>query len=200
MNVLKYKGALTAEQYLYYEIRTVAKLMKDDKDLDEIIQIVSDDNLFQYPTEREVKRMAKACYRRISQLESEKLMIELATAPHRDARQIALYALMIDNKIVWDFMIELIGKKFARKDLTFTRQDVNLFMNDLQLNNEDVANWSDKTIQKIKQVLTKLLVDVGYLEDKKSIKINAIYITEALEYSIKEASNRRALLAFNCLD
>jgi hypothetical protein len=49
-------GALTREQFLFYETRIIAKLLCDDGLTDEeAIEKVVNENLFQYPTERMIK-------------------------------------------------------------------------------------------------------------------------------------------------
>ena len=57
---MKYYGGLTAEQFLFYEIRIVAKKYLEGKSVDEIIESIQGENLFQYPTEREISRLARA--------------------------------------------------------------------------------------------------------------------------------------------
>ena len=52
-------GSLTREQFLYYETRTVARLMVDDGLNDkEIVDAIIADNLFQYPTEKSLKNVS----------------------------------------------------------------------------------------------------------------------------------------------
>ena len=57
---MPYNGGLTSEQFLFYEIRIVAKQYLEEKSIDEIIEYIQRDNLFQYPTEREVSRLTRA--------------------------------------------------------------------------------------------------------------------------------------------
>ena len=84
----KYNGGLTAEQFLFYEIRIVSKLYLEGKSIDEIVKYIQHGNLFQYPTEREVSRLARACYKRIVALGNNKLVFELANAPVCQRRNI----------------------------------------------------------------------------------------------------------------
>jgi hypothetical protein len=62
---MPYNGTLTAEQFLFYEMRIVSKQYLEHKPIDEIIAYVKRDNLFQYPTERMIIRIARACYKRL---------------------------------------------------------------------------------------------------------------------------------------
>ena len=60
-----YKASLTREQFLFHEMRIVAKQMVQGEDLASMIQIIAANNLFQYPTERMTAGMVRACYRRL---------------------------------------------------------------------------------------------------------------------------------------
>ena len=86
--VLAYSGALTAEQFLFHEIRIVSKFFMDEKSVDEALVDIKTHNLFQYPTEREVSRMTRACYRRLAALDSRVLVNAMAQAPIDIAKQI----------------------------------------------------------------------------------------------------------------
>jgi hypothetical protein len=198
MNNMPYNGGLTAEQFLFYEIRIVSKLYLDSKPVEEIIKYIKKDNLFQYPTEREVARLARACYRRLVALENEKLVYELANAPTDVAKQINLYAMMRYNRLVREFMIDLIGEKYRSQDLSYTRKDINVFFSRLQEQNDDVARWSVGTITKLKQVLTKCLVETEMLDNVHATTLNPIFICAELESGIRENGDLAALAAFNC--
>lgn len=55
-----YKASITREQFLFYEMRTTAKLLDEGLDDKEVVQRIIDENLFQYPTEKSVEQQAKA--------------------------------------------------------------------------------------------------------------------------------------------
>ena len=55
-----YNAVLTREQFLFYEMRTTARLIAEGLEDSEIIERVVQENLFQYPTEKMVKRMVVA--------------------------------------------------------------------------------------------------------------------------------------------
>ena len=60
---MQYNGGLTVEQFLFYEIKIVSKQYLEGKSIDEIIEYIQRDNLFQYPNEREVSRLTHAYYK-----------------------------------------------------------------------------------------------------------------------------------------
>ena len=77
--------------------------------------------------------------------------------------------------------------------------DMNTFFMWLQDTNEEVAEWSESTISKLKQVLRRILVETEYLDDIKSNQLNPILIESDLEEHIRAVGDTEALTAFNCL-
>ena len=193
-----YNGGLTREQFLFYEIRTVASLLTQGLSRKEILSTVLADNLFQFPTERMVSSILTTCFKRIDALDSETLIFELANAPADVAKQVNLYAMMKYNRIVWDFMTTVIAEKYRTQEFEFSKKDLNLFFFQLQEQNDAIASWSESTISKIKQVLTKTLVECEYLDSPKATKLNMISIAPELEDELRANNDVAALAAFNC--
>lgn len=193
-----YNGGLTREQFLFYEIRIVASLHLQGYGKEEIIERIKAENLFQFPTERMITSIARACFKRIDALGTEKLIYYLAKAPAEVAKQINLYAMMKYNLLVWDFMTTVIGEKYRTQELDFSRRDLNTFFFRLQEQNDAIATWSETTIKKIKQVLTKILIECDYLDSGRSERLNTISICPELEDEIRDKNDLAALPAFNC--
>ena len=194
-----YNAAITREQFLFYEIRTTAKLVCEGISNDEVADRIVQENLFQYRTEKSVRKMALACIRRLECLEDQSLVRALATQPSDISKQICLYAMMRQYRLVWDFMITVIGAKYETYDMSFSRADLNAFMMRLQEQDDWVASWSDETIKKIKQVLATVLVENEYLDSSSADHLNPVLIQPILEDAIRNSGDIQALKAFNCL-
>ena len=194
----KYNGGLTSEQFLFYEIRIAVRFYLEGKTVEDAIYLIMRDNLFQYPTERKISKMTRVCYRRLDALANRTLVEELANAPAEIAKQINLYAMMRYNRLVWEFMTTVIGEKFRNQDFSFSRRDLNTFFTRLQEQNDDVASWSEQTVNKIKGVLVKALIEAGHLDSFKSETLNPVFICEELESGIRANDDYEALPAFNC--
>ena len=91
-----YKGSaqITREHFLFYEMRTTARLMREGLTEEEIIDRIVDENLFQYPTEKSIRQMAKACVKRLSGMGDEDLIEAVASQSSETAKQICMYAMM----------------------------------------------------------------------------------------------------------
>lgn len=193
-----YNAAITREQYLFYEVRTTAKLLTEGLSADEVAERIVSENLFQYPTEKSVRKMALACLRRLDALQDETLVQAIATQSSDVAKQICLYAMMKQYRLVWDFMVTVIGEKYRLKDISFGKIDLNVFFMRLQEQDDYVATWSDSTVTKLKQVLQKTLVDNEYIDSTKAEHLNPVLISPVLENAIRSNNDDAALVAFNC--
>lgn len=194
-----YNGAITREQFLFYEVRTTAKLLTDGLSNDDVIEKIVQENLFQYPTEKTIKRMAQTCIRRLDALNDKDLVSAIATQPVDVAKQICLYAMMKQYRLVWDFMLTVVGEKYQKLDSSFGKVDLNSFFMRLQEQDDNVASWSESTITRLKQVLVKTLVDNDYLDNTKADHLNPVLISAVLENAIRSSGFTEALPAFNCL-
>ena len=194
-----YSAVLTREQFLFYETRITAKLLEEGLSREEVIDRIVAENLFQYPTEKSIRRMALVCCHRLEALNDKSLQSAIATQPSEVAKQICLYAMMKQYRLVWDFMITVIGSKYRNFDMSFGKIDLNTFFARLQEQDSWVATWSDSTVAKIKQVLAKILVENDYLDSISSDHLNPVLISTLLENRIRSNNDNIALAAFNCL-
>lgn len=192
-----YNGAITQEQFLFYEMRTTAGLMTECTLEDEVISRIIEENLYQYPSERSLRKVALGCVRRLRALDDMSLVEVIATQPFDVAKQVCLYAMMKQNRLVCDFMLTVIGEKYRTHDNSFSKADLNAFFLRLQEQDDKVAGWSDSTITKIKQVLKRILLENGYLEKGKEDRLCPVLLHFVLENAIRNNGDERMLPAFN---
>ncbi len=211
----KISGSITTDQFLYNEIKITAPLYLEGKALDETSAIIAKDNLFQFPTERNTRRITRTCYKRLDALEDAPLYLEgkaldetsaiiakdnlfqfpterntrritrtcykrldaledreaievMLNGPKDISRLINLYAIARTNGLVWEFLKQVPGEKFQNDDTSFTRKDINVFISNLQAQDEAAAKWKGSTPPHIAQILHKFLVEAGYLDSKES--------------------------------
>ena len=105
---------------------------------------------------------------------------------------------MCYNRLVREFMIDLIGEKYRQQDYSYSKKDINVFFSHLREQNDDIAAWSEQTIAKLKQVLTKCLIETEMLDSVRDTTLNPIFISIELETGIRENNDLTALAAFNC--
>lgn len=197
-NTYPYIASLTREPFLFYEMRTTAKLLSSGMSNNDVVTQITSDNLFQYPTEKSVARMAKACLKRLAAMDDNDLVRAIAQQPTDVAKQICLYAMMKQSRLMWEFMLTVIGEKYRLKDSSFGRIDLNTYFMRLQEQDDAVATWSEGTITKLKQVLAKVLVENEYLDNIRADHLNPVYLHPILENAIRNHGDLMVLPAFNC--
>lgn len=197
-NTFPYKASLTREQFLFYEMRATAKLLMQGLSVTETLNQIVHENLYQYPTEKTVKRIAQACIRRLKSLNDDTLVAAIATYPTDAAKQICLYAMMLDSRLIWEFMTTVIAEKYRLRDTSFGKIDLNVYFMRLQEQDDAVASWSVSTIERIKQIITKVLVENEYLDHSKATVLNPVLIQPILEDAIRNSGDINVLPAFNC--
>lgn len=201
MHVARYSGALPREQFMFQEMRIVAQLVRQGLAQAEIVVRVFDENLFQYPTERELRSKCRAALKRLSCIEHSPALVEiLAEGALSEARQAALVAMMAQSRLTEEFMTEVVGEKYRLLDMTLTQKDVRLFFERLCERDGVVAGWSSSTVKRIGSVLMNVLRENGYLEKIGSETLCQVLISAELEQALRDAGFQRFLPAFNVLN
>ena len=191
-------GSITREQFLFFEMRTTARLMNEGLSDDEVLEKIDKENLFQYPTEKTIKRIAGACIQRLHAINDPDLVWAIATQDLDTSKQVCLYAMMKQYRLIWDFMITVIGAKYRQQDYSFSRRDINVFFLQLQEQDDLVASWSEATVKKIGSVLMRVLIENEYIESGRSNKLKPVLLSHILENEIRNNGEELALAAFNC--
>ena len=129
----RYDGSLTREQFMYAEMRIVARLFLEGATDEEILRRVKEENLFQYPTEREIMSKCRACLKRLDSLkQSDWLCEELAYGDPAEGSKVALVAILSRSRLLSEFMLTVVVEKYRRLDFTLTQQDMYLFFEALR--------------------------------------------------------------------
>lgn len=199
---IQYRGSITREQWLLTEMRIVARLMLDEQITDEreLVEYVSANNSFQYPTERSLGSIARACVRRIGCLsEDQSIRLQLqeliAHGLPDQAAQVNLYAIIRDNRILWDFSATVLATKVRTCDAHLTRAEISLFLESLRTQDERIATWSDATFNKIRIVMARCLAQCRRY-DRKTESLLPVSIDPALESAIIANGDKAILPAF----
>lgn len=193
-------GSLTREQFLFFEMRTTAKLMVEGLCGEDIYKRIYAENLFQFPTEKSVKLIVSGCVRRLKAMNNANLVAALANKPTEIAKQICLYAMMKQNRLVMDFMVSVVGEKFRQGDMSFSKMDASVFLMRLQEQDDYIATWSNTTLAKIRQILIKILIENEYLDNTNATKLNCVLLSQVLEDEIRNNHDEAVFPAFNYFD
>lgn len=192
-----YSASLTRDKFLFHEMRIVAQLMDAGLTDEEIHKKVAEENLFQLPTEKSVRRLVRPCIRRLRMLEDSTAVHAIATQSAAAARQLCLYAMMRDSRLVAEFMVIVVGEKYRQHDPNFSRADINIFLLHLAEQNDQVAGWSEQTTKRIGSVLMNILVQNEYLTNVRAKTLQPVFLQPAVRDAIERHHDEWMLPAFH---
>ena len=97
-------------------------------------------------------------------------------------------------------MVQVIGNKYRSLDMTFSRKDVNVFFQDLRQQNDHVASWSESTVERIKSVLARFLIETEYIKNTRENKLYPVLASEAMIQALRRNDMSAFLPAFDVLE
>lgn len=165
---LKYSSQIKDMGLLEKEMKIACQEYQNTKDLGIIVQKSISDNIFLVNTERRRKELAYKIILRMSALD-DFLIEEIANAPYNTVALIALYALMKTERIVFEFMNEVIKDKIELMNYRLTDIELNQFILCKAQQSEIVARWKDSNKIHVKSALRKIVTDAGIIRDLGSV-------------------------------
>jgi hypothetical protein len=173
----KYSSVLTGASFMLYELKQIVVLKEKGLSEKEIRTKVITDNLFQHNKISSLKRGLPSLLRRVNVL-NESLIKLVVEESLEVGKVINLYTIMKTDLLFFEFMNEVIKEKFQMSDYSFEKKDLNTFFTVKAEQDENIANWTEATVQKLKQVYIKILLEAGILKDKRSGDLNRLVIDD----------------------
>ncbi|RIW32677.1 DUF1819 family protein [Bacillus salacetis] len=193
-NELEYNAIMTGASFLFFEFKQVIKLKLDGLTETEIRQKIVSDNIFQYEKTSSLKRMIPSLLRRVDVLE-QSLMSMVLEEPLEVGKIINLYAIMKTDRLFFEFMNEIIKEKLQANEYFLEKKDLNSYFTYKAEQDESIANWSQLTVNKLKQVYLKILLETGLIKDKKSGELNRLIIDGQVKEHLINIGEKQYLLA-----
>ena len=165
---------------MFYEFKQVVSLKAAGASDKEIRTKVLEDNLFQHTKQSSIRRGLPSIIRRANVLD-EILRRFVIEESFDVGKVINLYAIMKTDCLFFEFMDEVIAEKLKANDYSFEKKDINMYFTVKAEQDGNIAGWTETTIQKLKQVYKKILLETGLIKDKKSGELNQLLIDERVK-------------------
>ncbi|MBN1062359.1 DUF1819 family protein [Clostridium botulinum] len=179
-----YSAKLTGESFLLYEFKIVAKLKKEGFSDKDIRKMVLEENLFQYKFKSSITRRLTPLLQRVNIID-DILIDMLIDDPLGNGVIINLYAIMKNDRLFFEFMNEVVKEKLQNTSEIIEKKDINIYFEHKAEQNEVITKWSDATIQKLKQVIKKILSEAKVI-NLKTGEVHKLIMSQGLkEYLIK---------------
>lgn len=164
--MIEYSAGLTSQLFWLQESRKTASLMQEGKDRAAIKAIAWEQNIYQVKAEYRAIEVLNATYRRVNLL-PEEVRAAFIKCDIETAKIINLIAVMLDSRLLFEFMHDVFAEKLRLGEKEITDRDLNVFFADLALQSETVAGWTEVAVKKLKQSITRMLFEAGLLESSK---------------------------------
>lgn len=166
----KYSAGIVKKPTFLRESIEVAALINQGFENYMVKNKLLEENLLKIVPPRRNVEISSAVLNRISQLTEDQIWL-LSNGSLEDKKQIVLLSIIKSERLVKEFMNEVYLDKLAGSQRTFNDTDINIFFNHKAEADDDVAKWKEVTVKKIKQVLKKILKELGYIEFKGKIAL-----------------------------
>lgn len=157
---LNYKPAYSSYikdmPFLFLEMRKAAKLIAGGCDVESIVTLSVDDNIFQLDKEKRRLKLAQKVALRLSMLTEKQIEI-LATAPEETAKPIAFYAIIRTDLLFFEFMNNIYAEKQQIGQMDIADSDIIAFLH----SKEEIAKWTDNNFVRVKNTYKSILCEAG---------------------------------------
>ena len=164
-----YNMSFTTGGLLEKESRIFANEYFQVKDWKTASQHVQDENLFQYRTLVATKRILQELKARFSYLNEDALQLIVSGFPN-ETQQMLWFAICQKHKFISDFVKEVIKEKYLIGQFELENYDFDAFYNKKMLEYPSLEKITDGSRYKLKQVLFKMLREVGILNSQNFIQ------------------------------
>lgn len=168
---LEYTATNTGRPFSITEMMVAAKLRSEGYTSVEIKEKSITENIFQARSEHYKNKVATTVNIRLDTLD-EYILNKLATGDIETAKQITIYSIMKSDKFFFEFMNEVYRDKIILREFKIKDSDINIFIQRKREQVEQIANWTESTIKKLKSQYISMLQEANFINrTSESIEI-----------------------------
>jgi hypothetical protein len=170
-----YNAEITAGSLLLKESRAIVQLLLQGADEKAWYQAIAVDNVLQKTSPASARRMATLIRKRLETMPRE-LWVMIAEGTTEVATQSLLAAAIKHSQLLGDFMLQVLRSHYRAFDNRLSMRDWDSFVAECAHVDPVVATWSKTTINKIRQVVFRILSEAGYLHSTRSMRLQSVFI------------------------
>ena len=171
-----YSSYIKDMPFLFLETRKAAKLIVDGADIDSIVSLSTEKNIFQLDKEKRRLKLAQKVVSRLSVL-TEKQIEALAVEQEEMAKLIVFYAVIKTDLLFFEFMNDIYAENRNIGQAVISDQDISSFLH----SKEEIAKWTDNNFVRVKNTYKAILCEAGLaIKAGASLKIQKPIISDSL--------------------
>lgn len=165
-NKMVYSSYIKDMPFLFLKMRKAAKLIADGTDLDSIVTLSIEKNIFQLDKERRRLKLAQKIVSRLSVLSIEQIMA-LAGEQDETAKLVAFYAVIKTDLLFFEFMIDVYTEKLRIGQSKIADTDIITFLR----SKEEIQKWTDNNFVRVKNTYRNILCEAGLCVREESFLV-----------------------------
>ncbi len=185
---MEYNASSVKYRFWFVETRETARLYEEHS-IEEIKDIILSENVYQQKDRSRIINEYTCIARRLEAIPL-RLRIMLNQTDVATAKLIVIISAMASDRLFFEFMYEVFRVKLHLGDEEIKDSDLNFFFSTKADQNDLIAEWTDSTVKKLRQVYLHYLLEAGLVR-KEGMKLKRIikpYIDPELRQALLDES------------
>lgn len=171
-----YSSYIKDMPFLFLEMRKAAKLVAGGVNMESIVSLSVEKNIFQLDKERRRLKLAQKVSSRLLVLTKQQIIV-LATNGEINAKLVAFYAVIKTDLLFFDFMNDVYAEKQQIGQTEIIDKDIIAFLH----SKDEIAKWTDNNFVRVKNTYKSILCEAGLsVRDKLALKIQKPIFDDSL--------------------
>ena len=167
VNTIKYSFSFTGASALITETLVIAEEYHKLNDWDAVRISLLVNNHLNKIKQGTFKREFSEIKKRLSLLNADQIQL-MIHGSNDDAKSVILLSIVKEYPYIYDFIVEVLLNKYLLFDRNLLESDYTRFINSKSLQHAELERVSEITYKKVKQVVFKLLEQVGLITNIKN--------------------------------
>lgn len=182
-----YQSDLSAGSLLVSESKVIAELVRQGLDAAQIAERVVAENLLQKRSLQYTKKLCGAIIDRLGR--GDQTILDLVSGDRQVAVQSLLALNLVRSRLLLDFFVLALADEYRLGHKKLENTVWNRFVEGCISRDPSVQDWSNATLETMRKVVFRILVEAGFLESTRTRKLQKVFIhPEVADYL---TSNRR---------
>lgn len=187
--------AITSENFYFTELKNTCLYLLEHNEIKNLKVSLQEHDILDCTSESNFNKKFLSIQKRLKAF-TPNLMELFVKVDYNSAKFINLYSIVHQERLIAEFMDEVIREKYILFDYFLTEGDFLKFMQHKQQQSDVIASWSEAGRKKMIVKLKNFLVETGFLEkiiEDGNYKIIKPLVDPLVIETIKEQGNEKIL-------
>ena len=182
---MKQQGDLLVGSLMVRESRHIATLLLNDASAEVWAEEILTKNILQKKSLGTAARVTRGLKRRLSALDKV-LLRALTEADDSLAKQIALTSVLNVNPMLLGFFETVLADAYLGQQESLHLYQWDDYLRAYEQRDPSVAEWSETSTKKVRQIVIRILSECGYLLDTKSRRLQKLVVYPELRQMLEQ--------------